>query len=265
MYDEYAQLDLTTPTLCHAFFSAGSVLRNDDVDWEKMKSPAEKLIYADLSDGLKLVEKSAEEELMQPIINEILSEVLGEENRFCDDEEVKDCFGNQRPNGVVLSSGTPHTRALLIEKFKRPESAGDPLVQLLLYMRELGKKTDNEHSDPASRAYPLLLLEMRGKSAKLHAAIRMLGENEKMVIHHCLLARAEFIPGRKKQCAMFLLGLERGVKELNEFWKNGAECMRCESDRILPCDCFAKLLDNSGRLHFTRHVKGDVFEATVSR
>ena len=263
MYDEYAQLDLTTPTLCHAFFSAGSVLSNDDVDWEKMEGPAQKLIYADLSDGLKLVEKSAEEELMQPIINEILSEVLEEENRFGDDEEVKDCFGNQRPNGVVFSSGAPHTRVLLIEKFKRPESAGDPLVQLLLYMRELGKTTDNKQSDPASRACPLLLLEMKGKSAKLHAAIRMLDDDNEMVIHHCPLARTEFIPGQEKECAMFLLRLQRGVKELNDFWENGAECMKFDSDRILPCDCVAELLGTSGRFGFSRHVKRDVFEMST--
>ena len=139
VYSKYAQLDLTTPTLCHAFFSAGSVLSNDDVDWERMEGPAQKLIYADWSDCLGFVKKSAEEELMQPIINEILSEVLGEdfpmkkwakEHWFLVDSKGKkeDCFGNQRPDGVVLSSGTPHTRALLIEEFKVLEGSGDPFV-----------------------------------------------------------------------------------------------------------------------------------------
>ena len=231
-----------------------------------MKGPALKLIYAELSDCPKFVTRK-EEACMTPIINEILSEVLGEnfpmKKWAPEDEEAEDYFDHQRPDGVVLSSGTHYTRVLLIREDKIPEGSGDSLVQLLLYLLRLLRKTDEKQtdSDPAaSRAYPVFLLEMRGKSAKLHAAIRMGGK----VIHHCLLAQAEFTPGREKEYAMFLLRLKRSVEELNEFWKNGAKCMRFDSDRVLPCDCIAKLLDNSGRLHFTRHVKRDVFEATVS-
>ena len=236
------------------------------VDWEAMKGPALKLIYAELSDCPKFVTRK-EEACMTPIINEILSEVLGEYfpmKKWDDKEaEAEDCFAHERPDGVVLSSGTHHTRVLLIREDKVPEGSGDSLVQLLLYLLRLLKTTDEKQtdSDPAaSRAYPVFLLEMRGKSAKLHAAIRMGGK----VIHHCLLAQAEFTPGHEKECAMFLLRLKRGIKELNEFWQNGAKCMRFDSESVLPCDCIAKLLDSSGNLHFTRHVKRDVFEATLS-
>ena len=240
-----------------------------------MEGLAQKLIYANWSDCLGFVKKSAEEELMQPIINEILSEVLGKdfpikkwakEHHFkidSNDKEPDDCFGNQHPDGVVLSRKTPHTIALLIEEFKVREGSGDPFVQLLLYMRELGKKTDTKHSDPASRAYPVLLLEMKGKFAKLHAAIRMLDDENEMVIHHCPLAKAEFVPGEEKECAMFLLRLQRGVEEMNTFWENGAECMKFDSDRILPCDCVTELLGTSGRFRFSRHVNRDVFEMST--
>ena len=237
-----------------------------------MKGPVLKLIYAELSDCPQFVRKK-EEECMTPIINEILSEVLGEqfpmkkwakEDWFekKDDGKPDDSFGHQFPDGVVLSRGTDYTRVLLTREDKLPKGSGDPLVQLLLYLLRLLLKTDekHKHSDPASRAYPVFLLEMKGKSAKLHAAIRM-GEN---VIHRCRLAQAEFTPGHEKECALFLLRLKRGVEELNEFWQKGAKCMRFDSDRVLPCDCIAKLLDSSGNLRFTRHVKGDVFEATLS-
>ena len=62
---------------------------------------------------------------------------------------------------------------------------------------------------------------------------------------------------------MFLLRLQRGVEELNKFWINGAECMKFDSDRILPCDCVTELLGTSGRFRFSRHVNRGVFEMST--
>ena len=272
VYHKFSNYDPTTIALCHAFYCVGEIRDSDDDDCQEMMGPATRLIEADWTDK-HVFHSKVEERFMQPIVRDVLLDVLGSDFPLLhwkgESHAFKDIdFDGQLPDGVVLN--LLQSLAVLIEESKIDAGAGDYLIQLLEYLRRLASKVKLKGvAEPllsAMKAYPCFLLGMRGKHAQLYGAIRLPeGKGkEAMKIHYCLLAEASFRLGNEKECAKFLMKLRRGVHALNQMWEEKAECMKFNSDpnyrRVLPCDCVARLLDQSKQFQFTKHLVRNVFE-----
>eukprot|EP00118_Oscarella_pearsei_P020943 m.232188 g.232188 ORF g.232188 m.232188 type:complete len:589 (+) comp40077_c1_seq4:199-1965(+) len=241
----------TTAAFCYAFMET----RCAADDWPKMRKFALELIFADWQSKAEYTHE-VEKDLMQPVVRSVLAEAVG---MGIIGKAGMIGFGRDKPDGVIYHDG----RAIAIVEMKVEWGQGNEVVQLLRDQQQYAEKRRKTSSLAVDRAFPCFLIGVRGKSISLYGAIHLpeSGSTQSLRIHYVLLAKADFVPGRLDECAIFLSKLKVGLTELKRFWSDGGQSMRFgeETGHPLPCDCVAEQLYGSSECRLTGHLKRSVF------
>ena len=249
----YALDSGTTPAFCDAFMEA----LEPASDWKEMRGIASKLIYADW-------ENQAEKD-----IRELLSKAIGMKIEHQSPPGftmmlppwTRQSVVSSKPDGVVYNE---LSRALAIFEMEPESCWGNEAVPLLCnYFIFVNSWLWKNDETAASQAFPCFLVDVHDRVICLHGAIRLpekYSGYSTRVIHHCVLAKADFVPRQLDDCAMFLSKLKKGIRALEEFWRNDARSMKFdpETEHSLPCDSVSKELCKGLRL--TRQMTRNVFE-----